>query len=202
MSGRSGVTVRRATTEDVSAIHRVAHETWPDTYDDVLGADTVDSFLADYYSEESLRRDVRRDEGVFLVADPGDAGASDPGDAGASDAPADGAPEDEDPAGDRTADAVGYAEAGPTEESDADADSWTLGRLYVLPAWQGDGVGSALLDRVEAAARDAGVERLRLVVLAANDPAVAFYEAAGYRHAETRAGELAEAPERVYRREL
>lgn len=52
--------------------------------------------------------------------------------------------------------------------------------LYVVPARRGRGVGSALLERAEAAL-EADVDVVELEVLADNDAAIAFYEDRGYR---------------------
>lgn len=52
--------------------------------------------------------------------------------------------------------------------------------LYVDPERRGRGVARALTAAAEAAAHAAGAERAALKVLAGNDAALAFYEAAGY----------------------
>lgn len=52
--------------------------------------------------------------------------------------------------------------------------------LYVLPAYQGCGVGSALYDAAIGAIRQAGRRKAMLEVLAANESAVAFYRARGW----------------------
>lgn len=52
--------------------------------------------------------------------------------------------------------------------------------LYVLPAYQGCGVGSALYDAAIGSIRSAGQRRAVLEVLAANENAVAFYRARGW----------------------
>lgn len=56
-------------------------------------------------------------------------------------------------------------------------DAVILWKLYVLPGNQGSGAGSALLDRVEAAA---GAKRIRLAFLDGNGRARAFYESRGF----------------------
>ncbi len=71
---------------------------------------------------------------------------------------------------------VGFAEAVPGD----DEDVYHLYRIYVTPSAWGTGIGTSLLERVEAAARERGARRLRLSVLAENDDAVAFYEARGF----------------------
>jgi ribosomal protein S18 acetylase RimI-like enzyme len=73
-------------------------------------------------------------------------------------------------------DLVGYATAVPGE------DAYSLGAIYVHPDRQGEGVGSRLLDRVEAHARGEGYDTLRLVVMRDNDAARGFYEAHSFEH--------------------
>jgi ribosomal protein S18 acetylase RimI-like enzyme len=69
---------------------------------------------------------------------------------------------------------VGYASGVPED------DWYTLGSLYVHPDSQGEGVGSALLERVEDAGATAGYDTLRLVVMAGNEASIEFYEARGF----------------------
>ena len=52
--------------------------------------------------------------------------------------------------------------------------------LYVLPGYQGCGVGSALYDAAIGALKQAGRRKALLEVLAANESAVAFYRARGW----------------------
>ena len=52
--------------------------------------------------------------------------------------------------------------------------------LYVLPDYQGLGVGSALYDSAIGSLKQRGAARAMLEVLAANENAVAFYRARGW----------------------
>jgi len=52
--------------------------------------------------------------------------------------------------------------------------------LYVAPAYQGCGVGSALYDDAIGAMKRAGSRKAMLEVLASNENAVAFYRARGW----------------------
>ena len=54
------------------------------------------------------------------------------------------------------------------------SDHWRIDKLYVLPSWQNRGIGSGLIERLQAQ----GVE-LRLTVLEVN-PARRFYERHGF----------------------
>jgi ribosomal protein S18 acetylase RimI-like enzyme len=91
---------------------------------------------------------------------------------------------------------VGYATGVPTE------DGYELGAIYVHPDRQGDGVGTDLLEHVEAAGVEAGFDSLRLVVLADNEDAVAFYESRGFELVDERASDVFDAAERVYEKPI
>ena len=77
-------------------------------------------------------------------------------------------------------------------------------RLYVAPDSRGEGVGSDLLAVTidELAAR--GVDRVRAMVLAANDPGNAFYRAAGFSRVDSAETVVGGEPheETVYERSL
>lgn len=67
-------------------------------------------------------------------------------------------------------------------------DTWATGErigeiesIGVLPAHRGAGIGSALLDRLEAALREAGAEDVIIGALPGNEGAVRLYERRGYR---------------------
>jgi ribosomal protein S18 acetylase RimI-like enzyme len=68
-----------------------------------------------------------------------------------------------------------------------EADFWVMWKLYVLPEYQGKGVGKALLDRA-IAALPAGTTELLLDVLITNEPAIGFYRKSGFGAAERTPG--------------
>ena len=59
--------IRKATPEDIPVIHRLAHETWWPTYDELLSAEQIGFMLEDMYSEESLLKQF--DELEFFIAE-------------------------------------------------------------------------------------------------------------------------------------
>jgi len=67
--GPDGVddTIRPATPEDAEAVLSVARESWHAAYDDILGEDTVDAVLEDWYQPSDLRAAIG--DSTFLVAD-------------------------------------------------------------------------------------------------------------------------------------
>ena len=58
--------------------------------------------------------------------------------------------------------------------------------MYVLPGWQGRGVGTALVGRIESNAVEAGINRLLVVTAKGAHWARAFYEGLGYELVRTR----------------
>ena len=85
--------------------------------------------------------------------------------------------------------AVGYGLAHVlTLEDTWVPDTWRTGErigeiesLSVLPAYRGGGLGSTMLDRLEAHLRARGARDLILGVLPGNDDALRLYERRGYR---------------------
>jgi ribosomal protein S18 acetylase RimI-like enzyme/ribosomal protein S27AE len=93
------------------------------------------------------------------------------------------------------------------------AESYVVGRrervgeidwLHVHPDHRGSGIGSALLERVEAELRDADVDRIEARVLVANEVGTAFYEGEGYELVGERRVEIGEETfdEREYRKQV
>lgn len=94
----------------------------------------------------------------------------------------------------------GFAHAGPHAEKDC----WALFRIYVAPQRWGEGVGTDLLDAVEAAIRARGASVYELGVLAQNEIGVGFYESRSFERVDTSTVELAgvETIEYTYRKPL
>jgi len=157
--------IRAATAEDAPDIQRVARAAWHAVYDDIVGPERVTETVDAWYDPDRLvEDDVRDPDRPFVVAIRG---------------------EDER--------VLGFAEAAVADEADAaeDADEgdatadWHLYRIYVHPDAWSEGIGSALLERIETALRERGVETLRVSVLADNDVGVSFYESRGFELLET-----------------
>jgi ribosomal protein S18 acetylase RimI-like enzyme len=83
---------------------------------------------------------------------------------------------------------IGYA---LVEVRDGADDTWPYGRrmaevvtLSVVPDSRGGGIGTALMDAVDAELERRGVHSLEIAVMAGNDRARAFYERRGLRVGE------------------
>jgi ribosomal protein S18 acetylase RimI-like enzyme len=81
---------------------------------------------------------------------------------------------------------VGFASAERTW-----ADEVELHTIYVHPDRWGEGIGSALLDRVTAWARERGVDRIACGVLTENAVGIGFFEAAGFERGRETDAEIA-----------
>jgi ribosomal protein S18 acetylase RimI-like enzyme len=80
---------------------------------------------------------------------------------------------------------VGYA---LVEVVEGPEDTWVSGNrladlqsLAVVPGWRGSGLGTLLLDRVDAELEKRGIRDVTLQVLKGNDNAARFYERRGFR---------------------
>jgi ribosomal protein S18 acetylase RimI-like enzyme len=80
-------------------------------------------------------------------------------------------------------DVVGYAFARPgtAPETLAIERPLEVETVAVLPAARGRGIGTALMDAVDAWARERGIEHLMISVRTANDGARRLYERRGFR---------------------
>jgi ribosomal protein S18 acetylase RimI-like enzyme len=150
------VRLRRARPEDAPAIAAVHVETWRQAYSDVLPAAFLDAL------------DVGRRRELW--------------DAQLRATPADRRPWVAE-IDDRV---VGFVSSGPSRDADARDAVGEVYAIYVVPDCWGTGIGRDLLRRAERDLRDHGYPRATLWVLADNQRARRFYEAAGWTPADTR----------------
>ncbi|MHB9286092.1 GNAT family N-acetyltransferase [Halobacteriales archaeon Cl-PHB] len=88
-----------------------------------------------------------------------------------------------------------------TPDDDA-TDRYHLSMLYVAPDRWGEGIGGRLCTYVESAVEDRGGDRIRLGVMAENDRAVGFYDAAGYEYVEEFYDDRLDVTSYIYEKEL
>ena len=67
----SNITIRKATTEDISVIQRLAHATWPDTFKEILSGEQIKYMLELIYSKTSLKKQLAEGHN-FLIAEEND----------------------------------------------------------------------------------------------------------------------------------
>ncbi|QLG47993.1 GNAT family N-acetyltransferase [Natrinema halophilum] len=164
--------VRCAVPDDATAIRDIARESWHAAYDPIIGEETVTETIDRWYTLEDLEASI-----VEARA--------------REDAVFLIAEEADEP--------VGFAHTGPHRERPAVA---SLNRIYVRPDWWGEGIGTALLKRVQDTLHSE-YDRLYLAVLADNEVGVSFYESAGFERTGTQDSDLKpEVTEYVYEKPL
>ncbi len=77
-------------------------------------------------------------------------------------------------------------------------DAGELSKIYVLPAYHGGGVSTALMDGTLATAEERGAHRVWLGVNQANERAQRFYAKSGFRISGTRTFQLGDGLEHDY----
>nr|WP_206335447.1 GNAT family N-acetyltransferase [Natronolimnobius sp. AArcel1] len=172
------------------AIHETARKSWHAAYDDVLGTDTVDSVVDDWYAlgdlESAITDASSRDDVEFVVVEP--------------DADTDGVITESD--GDVLTGLQrcrAFAHVVPWPE---DAAVAYLARFYVRPESWGEGVGTALLEHLETTLEES-FDRIRLAVLADNDVGISFADSAKFERVGARKTDLGDGLEEyVYEKSL
>ncbi|GIE31722.1 N-acetyltransferase [Actinoplanes italicus] len=76
---------------------------------------------------------------------------------------------------------AGFVAVMPSRDPDADPETGEVGAIYLLPSFQGRGVGRELMAAAVEHLTAAGFRQATLWVLASNVRARRFYEAAGWR---------------------
>lgn len=61
--------IRIATLEDIAQIRKVAEETWPETYANIISAEQITYMLNGMYSVDKLQASILADDELFLVAE-------------------------------------------------------------------------------------------------------------------------------------
>lgn len=148
-------TIRLATTEDLSLIHRLAHDIWWPTYRTILSAAQIEHMLQDFYSEDALAQQLANDYTYALWEKNGNVQGF----------------------ACFRADLSKYVRA----KDGGEMQVMRIERLYVLPATQGKGIGTQLIDFMAEAARAISVSLLELNVNREN-PAVQFYLKNGFQN--------------------
>ncbi len=144
--------IRKASTEDIGAIRAVAEVAFRHTYSPILTTEQIDFMMDWMYSEESLRSQMWEKENIFYILF-------------------------------LDASPVGYVSIERHKSPAADLEEYTvfnLQKIYLLPAYQGYGYGSLLLEYAEKLMRELGGSRVCYELnVNRNNPAVAFYEHQG-----------------------
>lgn len=144
------------TPAEYEIVQKIAHNTWPDTFGNILSEAQIDYMLAMMYSLEAIQEQVSKGHVFHLLAE---------------------AQTDDLNEGTATRfTPVGYV----SHQLDYLPGTTKIHKLYALPAVQGKGYGKAMIGKVEAIARAEEQHTLRLDVNYENQ-AVGFYEYLGFK---------------------
>ena len=143
--------IRKAELDDVPAIARVSYQTWPHTYRGIIPEEKINSRTIE--SITFTWREILSElhhKGSTLVAFNDES-------------------------------IIGYSRFYPSRDIDDDQGKVaTIGSIYVLPSFQHQGVGRALIAGILEIAKIQDFVEVALHVLAANERARKFYEYLGW----------------------
>jgi ribosomal protein S18 acetylase RimI-like enzyme len=161
--------IRAATRTDVPVIQQVARRSLSQSCS-FLDESARDHLVEEKYDDDALRAAIERPDVTYVVACASD--------------------EDEE---DAAGALVGYASAVQTTATEGAVPS-----LAVAPERWGEGIGTALVERLIATLHRRGVERVEMSVLAGNEVAIDFCEARGFECVDERETELPSGPHREF----
>ena len=152
MADKANVTIRRATAMDAPLLAAMGARTFYETFAADNTAENMAAYLASAFTPETLASELTDERAIFLIAEAGDA-------------------------------AAGYAKLlqGDPEPCVTGENPMELCRIYCETAWQGRGVGAALMRAAQETARTHGAQTLYLGVWEHNPRAIAFYDRWGFR---------------------
>ena len=143
-------TIRAATVNDAEAIEAVRIATWKACYRGLLPDTYLDDLKVESRRVDRIRRGIERADGAVRVVAVAESQV------------------------------IGMGMAGSPEEAESDPQIGELYVLYVLPGWQGQGVGRALWQRISAGLSARGYRTAILWTLRDRSPTRRFYEANGW----------------------
>lgn len=154
--------IRQASAADVPAIQRVARRSLSDSCP-FLGQSLLDRLVEEWYAEAAVNAAIERPDVTYVVAfTPG-------------------TPEEMGEAGEL----VGYAAAVQTADTEGAVPS-----LGVDPDHWGEGIGTALMERLITTLHRRGVSRVETTVFADSEVGVGFCESRGFERVEERDADL------------
>jgi ribosomal protein S18 acetylase RimI-like enzyme len=148
------ITIRKASPEDIATVAKLGADIFTVTFGHSVPADQLQSFLADSYSVAAIENDFKDPMKDLVVAS------------------------------NQEGKIVGFAllTRGSFEPCISHLESTIeLQRIYVDPAYHGNGVGKSLANKLDDIARSEGFKHIWLGVWEENHGAQKMYEKLGYR---------------------
>ncbi len=153
LAGVEALRIVVAQPEDIPALQSTAATAWWATYREYLDACFIEDFLASAYSTRTLSLHLVDPSTLFLAAKV-------------------------------EGTLIGFGQVGPTlaRDDDAPVAPADLYRLYLLPQWQGRGIGARLLGVLEGWLREREYLTYGAYVHEYNETAKSFYARQGFTH--------------------
>ena len=148
---KDSLTIRAATNEDVSILSDLGAKTFARAYRDAIDALDLQTYTEEAFSADRIAQELDTDQGYYALAEV-----------------------DGEPGG------YGKVKVAKVPVGIALAEPIELERLYVLPEWLGQGMGTALLSHMMNWVEEHSYRCCWLRVWIRNTRAIAFYEHWGF----------------------
>ncbi|MCW9705454.1 GNAT family N-acetyltransferase [Fodinibius salsisoli] len=142
---------KTCTLSDVELLSEVAKETFHETFADTNSSETMNAYLESSFNKEQLKKEIRNHNSLFLFLY-------------------------------SNGELAGYLKV---NEKDAqtefqEKDGLEIERIYLRKEFQGQGLGSSLLEKAISIATDRNKKYVWLGVWEHNEKAISFYEHKGF----------------------
>lgn len=143
--------VRKATEQDLPSLQQLAKESFAITYRDTISQHLLAPYIEDHFSTEQLTKELSDEKNTFLLTCDSDK-------------------------------VTGYMKlrGGIVPDCVADKNALEIERIYTDPNLKGKGIGSTLITKAAAEAKEKGHTNIWLGVFQKNTSAVAFYKKQGF----------------------
>lgn len=140
------VTIRRAATDDAGVLARIGGQTFAQSYADIIPSQDLESYIAGAFDADLIASELMDPRTIYLLAG-------------------------------TDTNICGYAKLQPTPTTTQIGvpDAVELMRLYVVPGYTGNGIGSKLIEAALEAAAAADYRSCWLRVWVGNKQAIRFY---------------------------
>ncbi|MEX0662991.1 MAG: GNAT family N-acetyltransferase [Balneolaceae bacterium] len=143
---------KTCTLSDIELLSEVAKETFHETFADMNSPETMAAYLESSLNNEQLKKEVRNPNSLFLFLY-------------------------------SNGDLAGYLKVNENEAQTEfqDKDGLEIERIYLRKEFQGQGLGSSLLEKAISTANDRNKRYIWLGVWEHNEKAISFYEHKGFK---------------------
>ncbi|WP_342388194.1 GNAT family N-acetyltransferase [Salinicoccus bachuensis] len=146
------MTITRCTENDWKQLQEISHVTFDETFRAQNKPENMEAYLAQAFTEKKVKNELSEKDSQFFFIYAGD-------------------------------DHAGYLKinTGDAQTEEMGNDALEIERIYILKAFQGQGLGRILFDKAMDIANEMQTSKIWLGVWEKNDKAIAFYKKLGFR---------------------